>query len=90
MNISRMQRLRARLPESVRDHLRLATYDETVRFNIINIGQPEASIAVVQPYLPHARGVDSPTLVIRRNDQPGLFETFSRVLTDLADKATPC
>jgi hypothetical protein len=90
MNISLLQRLRARLPESVRDHLRLATYDETVRFNIISIEQPEASIAVVQPYLPHARGVDSPTLVIRRGNEPGLFETFSRVLTDLADKATPC
>lgn len=90
MNISLLQRLRSRLPESVRGHLRLGTYDETVRFNIISIEQPEASLAVVQPYLPHSRGVDSPTLVIRRRDEPGLFETFSQVLTDLVDKATPC
>jgi hypothetical protein len=90
MNISLLQRLRARLPESVRAHLRLATYDETVRFNIIRIEQPESAIAIVQPYLPHARGVDSPTLVTRHSDEPGLFETFRRVLADLTDKATPC
>ncbi|WP_369690116.1 DUF5919 domain-containing protein [Nocardia inohanensis] len=39
----------------------------------------------MQPYLPRARGVDSPTLVARRSDHAGLFDTFNQVFeTDWA------
>ena len=69
--------LRARLAEPVRDRLRLATYDETIRFNIVVVERPRA-IAVVQPYLPKTRGVDSPTFVAPAKPEPGLFETFTR------------
>jgi transcriptional regulator with XRE-family HTH domain len=90
MNILLMQRLRGRLPDSVQARLQLATYDETIRYNIIAVERPEDSTLVVQPYLPHNRGVESPTLVIRQSPEPGLFETFQRVLADLSEKATPC
>jgi transcriptional regulator with XRE-family HTH domain len=90
LNISLLQRLRARLPESARDRLSLATYDQTIRFHVIIVAAPAVTTAVVQPYLPHARGVDSPTLVIRRNPYPGLFETFNQVLKDLSNVANPC
>ena len=64
MNISLLQRLRSRLPEGARDRLFLAKYDQTIRFNIIIAERPDETIAVVQAYLPHSRGVDSPTFVI--------------------------
>jgi transcriptional regulator with XRE-family HTH domain len=90
LNISLLQRLRARLPNSARGRLSLATYDQTIRFHVMIVEAPAVTTAVVQPYLPHARGVDSPTLVIRRNPYPGLFETFHQVLKDLSSGANPC
>jgi lambda repressor-like predicted transcriptional regulator len=90
LNITHLQRLRTRLDEPIRDRLRLATYDQTIRFNIIVVKRPETTTAVVQPYLPHTRGVDSPTFVARQTPEPGLFDTFYQVLADLNDCATPC
>ena len=41
-------------------------------------------IGVIQPYLPQARGVDSPTLLIeRRDDGVGLFPVFVQVFDAL-------
>lgn len=54
----------------------LRTYDQPIRFNITVI---DRKTCVVQPYLPSARGVESPTLVARRSDQPGIFDTFTQV-----------
>jgi hypothetical protein len=51
LNITHLQRLRFRLNEPFRDRLRLATYDQTIRFNIIVVKRPEAATAVV-----HRRG----------------------------------
>jgi hypothetical protein len=90
LNITHLQRLRARLDEPIRDRLRLATYDQTIRFNIIIVKRPETNTAVVQPYLPKTRGVDSPTFVVRQMPEPGLFDTFYQVLADLNDCAVPC
>lgn len=90
LNITHLQRLRARLDEPIRDRLRLATYDQTIRFNIIVVKRPETSTAVVQPYLPRARGVDSPTFVLRQTAEPGLFDTFYQILADLNDCAVLC
>jgi lambda repressor-like predicted transcriptional regulator len=90
LNITHLQRLRSHLDEPIRDRLRLATYDQTIRFNIIVVKRPEAATAVVQPYLPRTRGVDSPTFVVRQMAEPGLFDTFYQVLADLNDGASPC
>jgi len=89
-NISLLQRLRARLPSPVQDRLWLGTYDETIRFNIVVVERADDTLAVVQPYLPHARGGDSPTLVLGPSAEPGLFETFTHVLAQLKLKATRC
>jgi hypothetical protein len=41
----------------------------------------------VRPYLPNARGIESPTLVMRRDASPtGLFDTFHHVFTSLWDR----
>ncbi|MDR8414379.1 hypothetical protein MTP10_37320 [Nonomuraea sp. 3-1Str] len=43
-----------------------------------------------QPYLPQARGVDSPTLVIADNTAAdGLFPVFDQVFTDMWERSTP-
>ena len=87
LNIEMMTRLRDRLSAEARDRLRLAAYDETIRFNIIIAGN---HTAVVQPYLPRARGVESPTLLIRATGGPaGLYPVFEQVYEALAERSRP-
>ena len=78
LNIQTLHRLRAKLSVDARENLQIRTYDEAVRFNITVI---DAALCVVQPYLPDARGVESPTLVLERQEShpSGLFYTFSSV-----------
>ena len=86
LNIDLLIRLRNRLSESARERLTLATYDETIRFNIVLINQ---ATCVMQPYLPHARGVDSPTFVFERDDEDtGMYATFEQVFCELAERST--
>lgn len=87
LNIDIMSRLRDRLPADSRDRLRLAIYDETIRFNIILVDE---DICVAQPYMPAARGVDSPTLLIRRTKPAGgLYPVFEQVFEAMAERSTP-
>jgi len=81
------QRVRQRMPESARGRLQIAVYDETIRFNITII---DSTLAVVQPYLHAARGIEAPTFVIRNDGTTaGLFPTFEQTFTWLWDKGTP-
>jgi len=81
------QRVRERLPEDLRDRVQIATYDETIRFNIVIVSD---ELAVVQPYLPGERGVESPTFVLRRHaGGPGLFGVFDQALAWLWERGTP-
>jgi hypothetical protein len=69
----------------VSDRLRLAVYDETIRFNLILSGE---TTCVAQPYLPRARGVDSPTMLIQATSAPGgLFGVFEQVYAALAERS---
>ena len=80
INIRSLQdRVRDKLPEGARPNLQIATYDETIRFNIILIDEE-----IVQPYLPALRGTDSPTFVLRRRwENQGLFPMFEAILSSL-------
>ena len=81
------ERVRNRLSEEARPRLEIATYQETVRFNILLIDQ---RVAVVQPYLPTHRGVESPTFLIRRHPRgTGLFPIFEHVFDSLWERSTP-
>ncbi len=81
-----MARFRDRLPDGAGERLRLAVYDETIRFNLILSGD---HTCVAQPYLPKARGVDSPTMLIRASHPPGgLFPVFEQVYEALAGRST--
>lgn len=87
VNIDTMSRLRDRLPGDARDRFRLAVYDETIRFNIILVDE---HTCVAQPYLPSARGLDSPTLLIRRTSATGgLYPVFEQVYQVLAERSRP-
>ncbi len=69
--------LRARLSASARTRLRVRVYEETLRYNLTFVDQ---RVAVVQPYLHQARGVDTPTFVIHRDTAGagGLYRSFER------------
>lgn len=86
LNIDAIHRIRAKLSPEARKNLRIHTYDETVRFNITIV---DNTTCVVQLYLPDARGVESPTLVMRRQaDQVGLFDTFVDVFDSIVSRST--
>lgn len=79
------QRVRDRLPESQRDRVQIATYDETARFNLVLV---DHSTCVMQPYVPHTRGVDSPTFLVHRNSSTfGLFPSFEQLFSSLWEGA---
>lgn len=80
------QRVRARLPEADRERLIIGTYDQTIRFNIITVDQ---TVSVVQPYLHGIRGVEAPTMVLRRDSSPGgLFPVFQNMFAWLFERST--
>lgn len=87
LNIEVLSRVRDRLPAEVRDRLSLAVYDETIRFGIVLI---DGATCVMQPYLPQARGVDSPTFLLRRDPTgTGLYNTFEQIYRELSERSRP-
>lgn len=87
LNLQGVLRVRDRLPVDLRERIEVATYDQTIRFNITIIGQ---DLCVAQPYLPHARGVESPTMVIKKRlPAGGLYSVFERTFDELWDGGQP-
>lgn len=87
LNIDVMSRLRDRLPAEARERLRIAVYDEAIRFNIVLV---DDHTCIAQPYLPSARGIDSPTLMIRAISTPGgLYPVFEHVYDAIAERSRP-
>lgn len=88
LNIQTAQyRVRDRLPAELRPSIEIAVYDEVIRFNIILL---DGKLGVIQPYLPEARGIDSPTFVIRRKSPVhGVFNTFEQIFTALWERGQP-
>jgi hypothetical protein len=80
-----LRRVRKRLPEDCRDRLMIATYDETIRYNITLV---DNTLGIVQPYLHTNRGLEAPTLVLRRRDDiPGLFTVFDEIFSWLWERS---
>ena len=81
------ERVRNRLPSEAQERLQLATYEETIRFNIVIVDQ---KVAIAQPYFPVRRGVESPTFVVRRQaTSPGLYPFFESTFEWLWERRTP-
>lgn len=87
MNIKIMrERVRDQLEIDVRDRFAIALSDDIVRFNVILI---DDRFGVFQPYLPQARGLDSPTFVIEtKAPDAGFFHTFDQVFASLWKRAS--
>jgi hypothetical protein len=86
INIQTLTRVRDQLPEEARARMEIATYDQTIRFNILLIDQ----LCVMQPYMVSARGIDSPTFVIRRRRATsGLYPIFEQSFAALWATRTP-
>lgn len=80
-----VKRVRDKLSPEARERLQIRTYDETIRFNILLI---DGQTCVIQPYLPEARGVDSPTFVVsRRWPTAGLYPMFDQIFTALWERS---
>lgn len=87
LNIEVLSRVRDRLPSESRERLSLAVYDETIRFGIVLV---DGALCVMQPYLPQARGVDSPTFLLRCTpDGSGLYNTFEQIYCELSERSRP-
>ncbi len=85
VNIEALRRVRAKLSPAARDNLKIHVYDEVPRFNITII---DDETCIAQPYMPDARGVESPTLVMERQDVGvGLFDTFEQVFTSTWERS---
>ena len=56
----------------------MRTYDEPLRYNLLMI---DDHVAVVQPYLYRARGLDTPTFYIERSgdEDRGIYRAFAQV-----------
>ena len=88
LNIEVLARLRGRLPDEARRRLSIAVYDETIRFGLVLI---DGETCVMQPYLPQARGVDSPTFVMRRGEgDSGLYSALRADLYRFMGTESPC
>ncbi|GAA3126379.1 MULTISPECIES: DUF5919 domain-containing protein [Nonomuraea] len=79
--------LRDRLDTTSAQCLELHVYDETIRYNLIIV---DRALCVIQPYLPQARGVDSPPFVITDSTAAeGLFPIFDQVFRDVWERSKP-
>ncbi|HCT75657.1 MAG TPA: XRE family transcriptional regulator [Micromonosporaceae bacterium] len=87
LNLGVLQRIRDRLPRDKQENLQVAVHDETIRFNVVLVDE---RLCVVQPYLPHSRGVESPTIVIeRRTHVAGLYTVFEQVFASAWEGGRP-
>jgi len=87
LNLQSILRVRDRLPAEARDRIEVATYDQTLRFNITLINN---ELCIAQPYLPHARGVEAPTMVIKKRwPSQGLYPVFERTFEELWNGGQP-
>ncbi|HET6954881.1 MAG TPA: DUF5919 domain-containing protein [Acidimicrobiales bacterium] len=86
INIDLLVTLRRGLSSDHADSIRIGVYDETVRFNLILVDE---DLCVAQPYLPAMRGIDSPTFMIRRSEQSGLYRTFEQMFCWTMEQSTP-
>ncbi|SLG78184.1 helix-turn-helix domain-containing protein [Mycobacteroides abscessus subsp. massiliense] len=86
-NIATLRRIQSRLPTEAAENLQLRTYDEPLRFNLTLIDQVTC---IVQTYLPHARGMESPTLMIEKQGQSeGLLSVFTYVFEHYWNRGDP-
>ncbi|MCA2207390.1 DUF5919 domain-containing protein [Nocardia rosealba] len=85
LNIHMLQRVRSSRTTETGGRIEIRVYDAPVRFNLCII---DSEICVMQPYLPFARGLESPTFVSKRRAVEGTFQTFATVFEEMWRKGT--
>ncbi|MEU7768581.1 DUF5919 domain-containing protein [Nocardia sp. NPDC049190] len=80
LNIRGLQRVQRRVRDDALGAIQIRTCDAPVRFNITIVDE---ELCVMQPYLPQARGVESPTFVARKSNTDGIFNTFATVFESM-------
>ncbi|TLG09485.1 hypothetical protein FEK35_15300 [Nocardia cyriacigeorgica] len=80
LNICALDRIRKKADPDMTGGIRIRTYDESPRFNLTIV---DSELCVIQPYLPEARGVESPTFVSRKSEVDGVFDTFVSVYDNM-------
>ncbi|MEM9655863.1 MAG: DUF5919 domain-containing protein [Actinomycetota bacterium] len=74
LNLTTMvERVRPKLQPGAATNLRIGTYDETIRFNLIFVDQ---DVCIMQPYLHGDRGISTPTIVVKKQPEPGIYDTM--------------
>lgn len=86
LNISTIVGIRDRVRGEDRSNLQIRVTTETPRYNCTLL---DDEFCVFQPYLPAARGVDSPTFALVRRSESGLLSTFSKAFEAAWSKGTP-
>ncbi|GEM29739.1 hypothetical protein NN3_07460 [Nocardia neocaledoniensis NBRC 108232] len=85
LNIHMLQRVQSHWTSAMNGRIEIRVYDAPVRFNICII---DSETCVMQPYLPFARGLESPTFVSKRQEREGTFQTFTEVFEEMWRKGT--
>lgn len=80
LNIHMLQRVRSKWNSTMGGNIAIRIYDAPARFNICIV---DSEVCVMQPYLPFARGLESPTFVARQSGSRGIFQTFSEVFEEM-------
>lgn len=74
LNISTLvTQVRAGLDHESSPRLKIGTYDETIRFNLIFL---DDSVCIAQPYLHGVRGLETPTLMVSKTKDGGIYESL--------------
>jgi hypothetical protein len=86
-NMRMLERVRARLSEEAVDRLQVRTYAGPLRLTLMIADHRRAH---VQWYLPHARGIDSPTIVVEADERypHGLFPVVESIFAQTWEQAT--
>ncbi|WP_157101875.1 DUF5919 domain-containing protein [Nocardia caishijiensis] len=85
LNIHMLQRVQSSRTVETGGRIHIRVYDAPVRFNLCII---DSEVCVMQPYLPFARGLESPTFVSKRREIEGTFQTFATVFEEMWRKGT--
>jgi hypothetical protein len=86
LNISTVvSQVRLRLDPAALPRLRIGTYDQTIRLSLIFIND---EVCICQPYLHAARGVDTPTLIVRNSEHDGVYASLRNCYRWLRSEAS--
>src|SRR3954447_3307617 len=87
LSLDHLEAVRRRLGDPLGDRLTVALYDEPPRYSLLLL---DDDLAVVQSYLPHAAGAQTPVVLLdARAGAEGPHPVYERVFDELLDVSAP-